>query len=184
MQRSAPLRYPLSIHLPDTDTDTDTDKFQHFLGVLLEQGVDLQAVRMFATGGRGYHIEVPQEIFLPKPAKPGIPRLPLIYREMAYELYVDPLDLRVYSTRKGRMWRTVGVKRENGKFKVPITGEGGAEQTNGANYTDRRTAPPVATARIRHGVSVGVGARTRRSRGRDRAGIQAPPEWGKNWSAD
>jgi hypothetical protein len=30
---------------------------------------------------------------------------------MAYELYVDTLDLRVYSTRKGRMWRAPNVKR-------------------------------------------------------------------------
>jgi hypothetical protein len=42
---------------------------------------------------------------------------------MAYELYVDTLDLRVYSGRKARMWRTPNVRRESGKYKVPITPE-------------------------------------------------------------
>jgi len=40
---------------------------------------------------------------------------------MAYKLYVDTLDLRVYSAKRGRMWRTPNVQRENGKYKVPIS---------------------------------------------------------------
>ena len=78
-------------------------------------------LRLYATGGRGFHIEVPWELFLPKPPKAGVQRLPQIYREMAFELFVDTLDLRVYSARKGRMWRTANVARENGKFKVAIS---------------------------------------------------------------
>ena len=38
--------------------------------------------------------------------------------DIAYELYVDTLDLRVYSGRKGRMWQTPNVKRESGKYNV------------------------------------------------------------------
>ena len=49
--------------------------------------------------------------------------------DIAYELYVDTLDLRVYSGRKGRMWRTPNVRRENGKYKVPITPEELMEMT-------------------------------------------------------
>ncbi len=47
--------------------------------------------------------------------------MPLIFREVAYKLFVDTLDMRVYSARRGRMWRAPGVQRENGKFKVPLT---------------------------------------------------------------
>jgi hypothetical protein len=116
-------RGPLYFDFDGTDIDTVKDKFQQFLGKLAELEVDLDMVRLYATGGRGFHVEVPVEIFNAKPPKQGVAKLPLVYREMAYELYVDTMDLRVYSTRKGRMWRTPGVKRENGKFKVPITAD-------------------------------------------------------------
>jgi putative DNA primase/helicase len=118
------LRYsgPLYLDFDAPDIETAIAKFQQFLGKLLEQDVDLHACRLYATGGRGFHVEVPQEVFMTKVPKQGVARLPLIYREIAQQIYVDTLDLRVYSTRRGRMWRTPGVKRENnGKFKVPIT---------------------------------------------------------------
>lgn len=54
-------------------------------------------------------------------AKGGLTGLPGIYKEMAFAMFVDTMDLRVYSARKGRMWRTCGVARENGAFKVPLT---------------------------------------------------------------
>ena len=37
--------------------------------------------------------------------------------------FVDTLDLRVYSAKRGRMWRTPNVKRSNGKFKVQVTAD-------------------------------------------------------------
>jgi hypothetical protein len=58
---------------------------------------------------------------MPKPPKVGIAQLPQIYREMLYQVYTDTMDLRVYSGRSGRQWRTPNVQRENGKFKVPVT---------------------------------------------------------------
>jgi hypothetical protein len=119
------LKYsgPLYFDFDALDIETALEKFQQFLGKLLEYDVDLHACRLFASGGRGFHIELPEEMFMAKVPKQGTARLPLIYKEMAQELYVDTLDLRVYSTRKGRMWRTPGVKRENGRYKVPITPE-------------------------------------------------------------
>ena len=45
------------------------------------------------------------------------PRLPRI----ALATYVDTLDLRVYSTKRGRMWRTPNYKRKNGLYKVQVT---------------------------------------------------------------
>lgn len=94
-------------------------------GMLVERfnsmGLDLNSVRWYATGGRGFHVEVPLACALAKVPAQGIALLPLIYREMAYELYIDSMDLRVYSAKRGRMWRTPNVQRDNGKYKVPIT---------------------------------------------------------------
>jgi hypothetical protein len=129
------LRYrgPLYFDFDAPDIEIAIEKFTQFLGRLIEVDVDPEMCRLFASGGRGFHIEVPQEVFMPKHPKQGVPRLPLIYKEMAQELYVDTLDLRVYSARKGRMWRTPGVKRENGKFKVPLTFDEAGNMTP-ANY--------------------------------------------------
>lgn len=96
--------------------------FKALLGKLQALGLDLDTCRLFATGGRGFHIEIPPECFLPSglPAG-GIAGLPHIYREMAHQLYVELMDMRVYSAKKGRMWRVPNRQRDNSKYKVPIT---------------------------------------------------------------
>jgi hypothetical protein len=117
------LKYsgPLYFDWDAPDIETCLAKFRQFLDKLREADVDLNSIRLFATGGRGFHCEIPAEIFLPKVPKAGIQFLPGIYKEMCFDLYTDTMDLRVYSARKGRMWRTPNVARENGKFKVPLT---------------------------------------------------------------
>lgn len=97
------------------------DKVNAFLDKLEELKVDLTMCRLFATGGKGYHLEIPQEVFMDKVPPKGVKGLPGIYKEVALALFVDTLDLRIYSAQRGRMWRTVNKKRENGRFKVPIT---------------------------------------------------------------
>ncbi len=97
------------------------EKVQQFLGKLEALKLDLTMCRLYATGGRGYHLEIPQEVFIAKIPKGGIVNLPAIYREIALDLCVDTLDLRVYSHGRGRMWRQANVKRDNGRYKVPIT---------------------------------------------------------------
>lgn len=123
------------------------DKFRTFLGKLTDLGVDPNMLRLYATGGRGFHVEAPWEIFIAKPPKQGVQRLPLIYKEIAYELFVDTLDLRVYSARKGRMWRTPNTRRENGRFKVPISAVEAMEMTV-EDYPNLcatpRASPPIA----------------------------------------
>ena len=95
--------------------------FQAIVNELRRRSVDLHSCRFYATGGRGFHIEVPIGTFLPKVPATGVVGLPHIYREIALKLFVDLLDMRVYSAKKGRMWRCAGVKRDNGKYKVQIT---------------------------------------------------------------
>jgi hypothetical protein len=86
-----------------------------------EMGLDLEMVRLYATGGRGYHAEIPMECFMAKVPKAGIAYLPVIYKRIALDMAVDTLDLRVYSGGRGRMWRTPNVQRDNGHYKVAIS---------------------------------------------------------------
>lgn len=96
-------------------------KVNEYLDKLEELGVNLAMCRLFTTGGRGYHVEVPVELFMEKVPKTGVIGLPSIYREMALTLAVDTLDLKIYSTGRGRMWRQPNVERSNNRFKVPVT---------------------------------------------------------------
>lgn len=97
--------------------------FQSFLSKLTEAELDLEQVRLYASGGRGFHVEVPMACFMPTPPEGGIVGLPYIYREMANSLYVDCLDLNVYSAKLGRMWRVPNRQRDNGRYKVPLSVE-------------------------------------------------------------
>lgn len=104
-----------------TDLDVVIPKFKEFLGKLTDLGVSLEATGLWATGGKGFHVTLPSSVFMQKPSPRGTLGLPAIYKEMAMEVFVDTLDLRVYTARRGRMFRTANVKRTNGKYKVPIT---------------------------------------------------------------
>lgn len=106
----------------DDDIELACDQFQAFLAKLdSELNFDIAQAYLYATGGRGFHIEIPQACFLPKVPETGTAWLPYIYEAMAQSLVVDTLDLRVYSGKRGRMWRTPNVKRENGNYKVPLS---------------------------------------------------------------
>lgn len=98
---------------------------EQFIAFLLkledELKFDLSQALLFASGSKGFHIEIPQECFIPKPPVQGTLWLPYVYREVAQSLMVDTLDLQVYTGKRGRMWRTTNVKRDNGNYKVPLT---------------------------------------------------------------
>lgn len=112
---------PMYFDWDSEDEGKVIDKVNQFLTTLEKKGVNLAMCRLFATGGRGYHLEIPQEVFMDKIKEGGVKGLPVIYKEVANELVVDTLDLRVYSAGKGRMWRMPNVRRPNGRYKVPIT---------------------------------------------------------------
>jgi hypothetical protein len=117
------IRYrgPFYADFDSQSLDEVIPAFKRFLGKLKGQGVNLEECKLYATGGKGFHVEVPYRVFVEKRIHADVAMLPLIYKELAQELFVDTLDLRVYSARKGRMWRTEGVQRPNGKYKVRIT---------------------------------------------------------------
>lgn len=119
----AKMKYsgPLYFDFDGESLDETIPQFQKFLTNLQDMGVNLRSLRLYATGGRGFHIEVPAPVFMAKVPKTGVTGLPYAYREMAMEMVVDTLDMRVYTGRRGRMWRTTGVQRSNGKYKVPLS---------------------------------------------------------------
>ena len=96
--------------------------FQLILSRLQERGLDLNMVRLFSSGSKGFHLEIPMVCFIHQSPKAGIKGLPAIYKEMVWQAFVtDSTDFRVYSQGRGRMWRVPNRQRENGKFKVPLT---------------------------------------------------------------
>jgi hypothetical protein len=117
---------------------------------LEDKGVELSNCHLYATGGKGFHAEIPETAFMEKAdlKSDGTAFLPAIYKEMAFELAVDTLDFKVYSARKGRMWRQPNVKRPNGKYKVPISWKELKEMTPEAylKYTSLPRSLPVTSA--------------------------------------
>ena len=136
----------------DFDSDCIEDAIedaQAMIGVLKNYDVDPECVEIFATGGRGFHFEVPINCihFDPSKGPEGYLKLPLINKYMAFETQVRDMDLRVYSAGRGRMWRVPGVKRDNGLYKVPVT----AQEVLRMNADDYRTIcssprPPLKRA--------------------------------------
>lgn len=107
---------------------------------LKDMGLRMSAIRLYATGGRGFHAEIPMEAFMLKVPSGGITYLPAIYKEIAYEFAVEGLDLAIYSMGRGRMWRTPNVQRENGNYKVPITWDE-FQTLNPETYAELVSAP-------------------------------------------
>lgn len=111
----------LYFDLDDAASPASTAKHtQELIKHLEVLGIFPDQLAIYASGGKGFHVLVPCECFFLKMPKTGIALLPAIYKEMAFELAVPSLDLRVYTARKGRMFRQANVKRPNGLFKVRI----------------------------------------------------------------
>jgi len=122
-QQAVKYRAPYGFY---TDFDGDLDEVLNQARVFLlklekEHGFDKSQARLWFTGGRGVHIEIPIECFVAKVPPAGIAMLPAIFKEMAMSTYVDTLDMRIFSAKKGRQWRVPNVKRDNGLYKVQVT---------------------------------------------------------------
>lgn len=113
---------PLYLDWDSLDLGLVIQKTNQTLDKLQEMGVNLACVSLYATGQKGFHATIPELVFQEKMPKGGVVQLPLIYKEMVFELAVDTLDLKIYSCGRGRMWRIPNVQRpDNGLYKVPLT---------------------------------------------------------------
>jgi hypothetical protein len=120
---AARYKGPFYIDIDADDLETAIAKCNQLLDRLQNMGVDIHAVRIYCTGGRGFHLELAASMFMSPVPPDGIAKLPLVYRQMASDLYVDTMDLNVYSTKRGRMWRRPNVLRDNDKYKVGVAVE-------------------------------------------------------------
>lgn len=103
-----------------------------FIGRLESMEFDLRQASWWLSGRKGVHCTIPMACLLNTKAYntamiSGIQDLPDIYRNLAWELITPHLDMRVYTAKRGRMWRTCYRSRtlDNGtvSWKVPITPE-------------------------------------------------------------
>lgn len=112
---------PFYVDWDSPELQVSITQVQAFMGKLEQMGFDLTQARWYATGSKGFHMEMPCECFMEKQPKGGTQLLPVVYKEMVFQMYVDNIDLNVYSARRGRMWRQPNVQRENGNYKVQLT---------------------------------------------------------------
>lgn len=110
----------------DFDGDSIADvlpKVRQFIGKLQDKGANPSALHIYASGGKGFHVLAPLAMFLPNGAwsltLDDMAAFHILIKEVATALYVDTLDLKVYTA--GRQWRQANVERVSGKFKTPVT---------------------------------------------------------------
>lgn len=85
---------------------------------LNNRDIDESQIQIFASGSKGFHILVHEKNFSSgRPVK----SLPKIYKEMALALFVEGMDLQVYSMGRGNCWRIENIKRYDGNYRVRIT---------------------------------------------------------------
>jgi hypothetical protein len=140
-QRAARHTGPMYFDLDGSTLDEAITDFRGLLDKLQALGLGLDTCRLFLTGGRGFHIEIPPECFTVSglPLE-GVTSLPRTYLEIAYALYVGCVDLRVYSGKRGRMWRVPNRRRNNSAFKVAISASEALSMTP-QMYADLCSAP-------------------------------------------
>ena len=80
-------------------------------------------IKLYASGGKGFHIELPWQLFFSK--KRVSKELPDIYKGVAKAIEVGSeatgIDYALYAKSRGHMIRVANKPREDGAFKVPIS---------------------------------------------------------------
>lgn len=119
---------------------------QKLLAYFVSIDLDPKYCRLFASGGKGFHVCVASSIF--RAAAP-VKALPKIHKFMA-ELIQDRagttgIDMQLYSCGKGKMLRVENKARANGKFKVPVSYAEILEMTP-ESYALLTSAPRIESA--------------------------------------
>lgn len=111
------------------DIDSVLADVRKFMDLLKSHNFDLRQASWWLSGRKGVHCTIPMACFYAEKTDQGndslgIPDLPDVYRKLAWEFITPSLDMRVYTARRGRMWRTTYRPRslDDGKitWKVPI----------------------------------------------------------------
>lgn len=84
--------------------------------------LDPHCINFFASGGKGFHAVIPASVF---GAENGDPFLHLIYKRFVADwvssLDLHTVDLSMYSGGKGKPFRIENIRRENGRYKIPLS---------------------------------------------------------------
>jgi len=113
------LKYlgPMYVDIDSKDLQESIDSTKTFLKKLDALGVPSSAYEIHASGSKGFHVYIHQSTF---GLRSAVRRLPYIYGEMAIDLFVPGLDFQVYCGGRGNLFRIPGVKRDDGRYKVPL----------------------------------------------------------------
>jgi hypothetical protein len=88
-----------------------------------QYGCPPEVLKIWQSGGRGYHVLLPPVLC---GAEAGHPQLPRLYGEMVRRVFpvalARTLDRSVYSGGKGRMWRLPNrLRTDTKRYKVPVS---------------------------------------------------------------
>lgn len=133
---------PLYFDIDNSDLAMSISSTKELIGKLQELEVPEEAIQVYCSGNKGFHVFVPEKVFQERASAQK--RLPEIYMEMARDLYVYGLDFAVYSGGKGRMFRPENGRHESkGTYRVRISLQELEEMTPEI-YRGMVTAPRTA----------------------------------------
>jgi energy-coupling factor transporter ATP-binding protein EcfA2 len=121
-----PLKYQGDLHLDidNEDIDVSTHSAKLIVDLLKQYEVNEDALEIWASGGKGYHIRISGRHF---GAYRAIENLPQFHKYMASVIAARAdavgVDLQRYGSGKSGTLRVANKLRSNGKYKVPITVE-------------------------------------------------------------
>lgn len=111
---------PLYFDIDSADLKQSIESANQLVRKLLALDVPEDAVQVYASGSKGFHILVPSSVFSTGRAQK---RLPAVYKEVAVDLHVLGLDFQVYSEGRGNSFRLANVQRADGRYRVAVPHE-------------------------------------------------------------
>ena len=165
------------------------DSVREFMEMLESLTFDVSQARWYLSGSRGVHCEIPQECFMdPRIIAAGVENLHLAYKRFAFEHITPYLDMRVYTGKRGRQWRTTCNNRgteENPRYKVAITADQLREITDEEMYKELcktpchsvEVTPPTLNRQLKVEVQVALDDNKLRVRKNSKANRQLFRDW-------
>lgn len=93
---------------------------QELVRKLQENGMSPGQYQIFASGSKGFHVIIPETVFSSGRASRNLPD---VYMVMARHLYVSGVDFAVYCSGRGNSFRLPNGRRDDGRYRTPITDE-------------------------------------------------------------
>ncbi|MCK4518295.1 hypothetical protein KAT92_05965, partial [Candidatus Babeliales bacterium] len=135
---------PMYFDIDSKDISEAINSTKKLVSKLQDVGVPDDAINLYASGSKGFHIIIQASVF--SSARP-LRNLPYIYMELALEFFVVGMDFQVYSGSRGNSWKIENVQRDDGNYRVPLTlGELG-ELENREQYEKLVSAPRAVIKR-------------------------------------